>query len=71
MVDRGATGRKRLAERTVRLSISLPLEDYAELCAEAERMRVSLAWVVRRAVSAHVAANRAAPPDRDLKDPTA
>lgn len=42
----------------MRLSISLPLEDYTELCAEAQKMQVSLAWVIRRAVASHIAAAR-------------
>ncbi|MEP0842528.1 MAG: CopG family transcriptional regulator [Phycisphaerae bacterium] len=39
--------------RAVRVSISLPAEDYAFLRAEAARMRASIAWVVRQAVAAY------------------
>lgn len=48
--------RKRSAstEKSVRLTISLPVEDYRHLAAEAGAMRVSLAWMIRRAVSSYL-----------------
>jgi hypothetical protein len=67
MVKDGSRKRKKRAEQAIRLTISLPLDDYTHLCAEAERMHVSLAWVIRRAVSSHVEATRSGLPDSSSK----
>lgn len=42
------------AERTVRASVSLPEDQYAELERIAEQQRVSVAWVVREAVQSYL-----------------
>lgn len=42
------------AERTVRASVSLPEDQYAELEQIALAQRVSLAWVVREAVQSYL-----------------
>jgi len=55
MVKHGAQRSRRSFARGVRLTISLPREDYDRLRVEAERMRVSLAWVIRRAVQSYAA----------------
>jgi len=41
--------------KPARFSVSLPPTDYERVREEAERMRVSLAWVVREAVSVYLA----------------
>ena len=41
---------------TVRLSVTLPVEDYRELKRLSERNRVSVAWLVRNAVTEHLEA---------------
>lgn len=45
------TGTRTDADGTVRVSVSLNADDYADLKVIAEDKRVSLAWVVRDAVS--------------------
>jgi len=40
--------------KPVRLTISLPPEDYLQLQRQAGELRVSLAWVVRNAVSSYL-----------------
>lgn len=54
MVKHGERKRFPLEENSIRLTISLPAKDYRYLAAEAARMRVSLAWVIRRAVSSYL-----------------
>ena len=50
-----STAEKPLSEReTVRTSVSLPREHYEILTSVAEQNRVSVAWVVRDAVSRYV-----------------
>ena len=44
------------APSTVRLSVTLPLEEYRELKRLSERNRVSVAWLVRNAVTEHLEA---------------
>ena len=41
---------------TVRLSVTLPADDYRELKRLSERNRVSVAWLVRNAVTEHLEA---------------
>ena len=50
MAKRGAKVRKD-ADGPVRVSVSLDVKDHADLKVIAKDMRVSLAWVVRDAVS--------------------
>jgi allophanate hydrolase subunit 1 len=50
-----ATKRKR-SDRAVRLSVSFKPADYADLEAIAREKSVSVAWVVRQAVSAYLSA---------------
>ena len=50
MVER-ATGTQTEADGPVRVSVSLDADDYADLKSIAKDKRVSLAWVVRDAVS--------------------
>jgi len=45
-------------QQSVRASVSLPAEDYAELEAIARDQRVSLAWVVRDAVTRYLDGRR-------------
>jgi hypothetical protein len=49
---------RKAPEKSVRLTISLPWDDYARLRAEAEEMQASLAWVIRRALSSHIGSAR-------------
>ena len=42
------------APSTVRLSITLPADEYLELKRLSERNRVSVAWLVRNAVTEHL-----------------
>lgn len=42
------------AENTVRISVSFPEDQYAELELIAQQQRVSLAWVVREAVQSYL-----------------
>lgn len=48
-------------ERTVRASVSLPEDQYAELELIARQHRVSLAWVVREAVQTYLVARQSLP----------
>lgn len=54
-----------------RASVSFPAEDYAELESIAKNRRVSLAWVVRDAVSRYLAQQRplfTPPPEKEDTD---
>lgn len=54
MAKRKAKARTRMAKKAdgpVRVSVSFPQADYAELKEIADNKRVSLAWVVREAVA--------------------
>lgn len=42
------------SKKTVRTTVSIPAEDYAELERLAERKKVSVAWVVREAVDRYL-----------------
>lgn len=51
MVARHETGAKPSDEGSVRVTVSFDADDYGHLKVIAKSMRVSLAWVVRDAVS--------------------
>ncbi|MGB1561766.1 MAG: CopG family transcriptional regulator [Sinimarinibacterium flocculans] len=61
-----SSGRQPEAE-TIRASISFPAGDYAELERLAATMKVSLAWVVRRAIEEYLAKQqrRSTPDNRE------
>lgn len=42
------------SEKTVRVSITIPAEDYADIKKTAEGKRVSIAWVVRDALRGYL-----------------
>ena len=44
------------APSTVRLSVTLPADEYRELKRLSERNRVSVAWLIRNAVTEHLEA---------------
>ena len=44
------------APSTVRLSVTLPVDDYSELKRLSERNRVSVAWLIRNAITEHLEA---------------
>jgi len=50
-----ATKKQRNEQNMARASVSLPAEDYAEIERIAEQNRVSIAWVIREAVSSYLA----------------
>lgn len=54
MVKDGENAGHGRAAKPVRLTISLPREDYLQLQRQAGELRVSLAWVVRSAVSSYL-----------------
>jgi metal-responsive CopG/Arc/MetJ family transcriptional regulator len=54
------------AERTVRTSVSLPEDQYAELDRIAHNQRVSVAWVVREAVQSYLVTRQPLPEEADL-----
>lgn len=45
------------AKKSVRITITVPVEDHAELDAIAARKKVSVAWVVRDAIDQYLSAN--------------
>ena len=51
--------RPRGNRKTARLSVSLDAQDYALLCEIARKEDISVAWVVRRAVSELIRTHRA------------
>jgi predicted transcriptional regulator len=45
---------KRDEKRTVRTTVTVPVEDYSELEQLAEKKKVSVAWVVRDAIDSYL-----------------
>lgn len=55
MAARKESARKKRAERSLRASVSFPLELYRNLEEVARQKKVSVAWVVREAVEKYMA----------------